>query len=119
MVSTDIQSWLVCKSTSSGAEAIVDGASATTMPQLAGRVPAERGDGILWSRMAQDLPRVVAAVVAVTLLGCIAACAAPGGARPGVAAPDAARARMVEARRAGRGITDPRVLHASRTVLRE
>jgi len=88
------------------------------MPQLAGRVPAERGDGILCSRMAQDLPRVVAAVVAVTLLGCIAACAAPGGARPGVAAPDAARARMVEEQIAGRGITDPAVLQAMRTVPR-
>jgi len=68
--------------------------------------------------MAQGMPRVVAAVVAVTLLGRITACAAPGGGRQGAAGPDAARVRMVDEQIAGRGITDPAVLQAMRTVPR-
>src|SRR5262249_2386184 len=93
-------------------------ANVTAIPQLACRVPWGSGDGILWRRMADDLPRLVAAVVAVTLLGRITACAAPGGGRSGVTAPDAARVRMVEEQIAGRGITDPAVLQAMRTVPR-
>jgi protein-L-isoaspartate(D-aspartate) O-methyltransferase len=68
--------------------------------------------------MANNLPRVIPVVVAVTLLGRIAACAAPGGARPGAAGPEAARARMVEEQIAARGIADPAVLQAMRTVPR-
>jgi protein-L-isoaspartate(D-aspartate) O-methyltransferase len=76
------------------------------------------GDGILRSRMANDLPRVMVVVVAVTLLGRIAACAAPGGGWSGATGPEAARARMVEEQIAARGIADPAVLQAMRTVPR-
>jgi protein-L-isoaspartate(D-aspartate) O-methyltransferase len=68
--------------------------------------------------MANNLPRVIPVVVAVTLLGRIAACAAPGGGRPGAAGPEAARVRMVEEKIAARGIADPAVLQAMRTVPR-
>jgi protein-L-isoaspartate(D-aspartate) O-methyltransferase len=64
------------------------------------------------------LPRIMPVVVAATLLGGIAACAAPGGRQPGAAGPDAARVRMVEEQIAARGITDPAVLQAMRTVPR-
>src|SRR5262249_59266932 len=76
------------------------------------------GGGIRGSGMGEDLRRVRAAVVAVTLLGCIAACAAPGGGGPRVPGPDAARVRMVEEQIAGRGIADPAVLQAMRSVPR-
>ena len=76
------------------------------------------GDGILRSRMANDLPRVIPAVVTVTLLGGIAACPAPGGGRSRDAGPEAARVRMVEEQIAARGIADPAVLQAMRTVPR-
>jgi protein-L-isoaspartate(D-aspartate) O-methyltransferase len=56
-------------------------------------------------------------VVAVTLLGPIAAGAAPAG-RPGAAGQAAARVRMVEEQIAARGIADPAVLQAMRTVPR-
>jgi protein-L-isoaspartate(D-aspartate) O-methyltransferase len=48
------------------------------------------------------LPRIMPVVVAATLLGGIAACAAPGGRQPGAAGPDAARVRMVEEQIAAR-----------------
>jgi hypothetical protein len=67
------------------------GASAMAMPEHARRVSREGGDGIVRSRMANDLPRVTSIVVAVTLLARIAPCAAPGGGRPEAAGPDAAR----------------------------
>jgi hypothetical protein len=68
--------------------------------------------------MANDLPRVTSIVVAVTLLARIAPCAAPGGGRPEAAGPEAARVRMVEEQIAARGIADPAVLRAMRTVPR-
>ena len=68
--------------------------------------------------MANDLPRVILVVVAVTLLGGIAACATPGAGRPGDAGPDAARVRIVKEQIAARGIADPAVLQAMRRVPR-
>jgi protein-L-isoaspartate(D-aspartate) O-methyltransferase len=88
------------------------------MPEHARRVSREGGDGIVRSRMANDLPRVTSIVVAVTLLARIAPCAAPGGGRPEAAGPEAARVRMVEEQIAARGIADPAVLRAMRTVPR-
>jgi len=61
-------------------------------------------------------------VAGVILLAAVSACTAPAGERAGAASPGdvaaAARARMVAQQIAARGVTDPAVLRAMRTVPR-